>query len=117
VSTPKAAFTVDRRVSYDPISKAWRLSVKIADAGRVSAIEPELTIGTASSRSRTEKPLVQVRGQTLKSAGRVTLMLRPTARGQAMLATSGSIKLKLAVTFLPDGGTSGMKSISLVLKK
>jgi hypothetical protein len=116
-STPSARFTVNPRVTYDSIAKAWRLSVTIASAGRVSAIQPEPTVGTSAPRSRTEKPLVQARGLTLKSPGKLTLLLRPTSRGQSMLANSGSIKLKLAVTFFPTGGKAAIKSVSLVLRK
>ena len=116
-ATPSASFTVDPRVSYDSNAKAWRLSVTIANAGRVSAVQPELTVGTAAPRSKTEKPLVQARGQSLKTPGKVTLMLRPTSRGQSMLASTGTIKLKLAVTFLPAGGSGATKSISLLLKR
>ena len=68
-ATPSASFTVDPRVSYDSNAKAWRLSVTIANAGRVSAVQPELTVGTAAPRSKTEKPLVQARGQSLKTPG------------------------------------------------
>ncbi len=53
----------------------------------------------------------------LTSPGKVTLMLRPTSLGQSTLATSGSIKLKLAVTFFPTGGQAATRSVHLVLKK
>ena len=116
-ATPSASFTIDRPVSYDSSTKAWRLSVTIASAGRVSAAQPEATVGTAAPRSVTKKPLVQARRMSLRSPGKVTLMLRPTSRGQSMLATTGSIKLKLLITFIPNGGKAATKSISLVLKK
>ena len=116
-STPSATFTVDPHVTYDPSAKAWRLSVTIASSGRVSSVQPEPTVGTAAPSSTTQKPLVQARGMGLKTPGKITLMLRPTSRGQSMLTTSGSIKLKLAVTFFPTGGQAATKSVSLVLKK
>jgi hypothetical protein len=114
---PSAAFAVERRAPYDPVAKAWRLSVTIASSGRVSAVEPEPTVGTAAPSSTTEKPLVRAKRLSLKSPGKLTFMLRPTSRGQSMLATSGSIKLRLAVTFIPTGGKAATKSVSLVLKK
>ncbi|HWE80195.1 MAG TPA: hypothetical protein VG265_00975 [Gaiellaceae bacterium] len=116
-STPSAAFKVDPHVTYDSTAKAWRLSVAIASAGHVKAAQPELTVNTAASKSTTMKPLVQARGLGLKTPGKVTLMLRPTSRGQSMLAASGSIRLKLAVTFFPTGGKAATTSVSLVLRK
>jgi len=73
-------------------------------------------VGTAASTSKTKKPLVQVRGLGLESPGKLTLMLRPISLGQSMLAKTGAIKLKLAVTFFPTSGQPATKSVSLVLK-
>jgi hypothetical protein len=117
-SAPAAGkFTVASRPTYDAASKGWRLAVTLASAGRVRAVQPEPTVGTAAPSSSTAKPLVQSRSVALKSPGRVTLELRPTALGQSKLSATGSLKLKLLVTFFPAGGTAASKVVTLVLKK
>ena len=117
-SAPAAGnFTVASRATYDAVSKGWRLAVTLASAGRVRAVQPEPTVGTAAPTSSTAKPLVQSRSVALKSPGRVTLELRPTPRGQSKLSATGSLKLKLFVTFFPAGGTAASKVVTLVLKK
>jgi hypothetical protein len=114
---PSHAFTVDRHVAYSATAHGWRLVVTIPGAGTVSAKQLEPTVGTSTSKSVTAKSLVQARNLGLKSAGKVTLTLKPTAAGQTALNKNGSIKLKLNVVFDPKGGTSGSKILSLTLKK
>ena len=114
---PSSAFTVDPRVAYVTASHSWRLGVTIAGAGVVSAVEPEPSHGTAGSAQVTAMPLVQTIKRGLKSAGKVTLSLRLTSRGQKMIATSGSLRVKLEVVFNPKDGKTASKIVSLVLKK
>jgi hypothetical protein len=115
--TPTATLTVDRHAAYDAAAKAWRLTVTIGRGGVVSAKQPEPTVGTGGSKSTTPTPLVQARRIALKTAGKVTLTLRPTSRGESMLAKSGSIRAKLAVTYFPTGGKAATRVVSLVLTK
>ncbi len=110
-------FTVSPRVTYDAASKAWKLTVTLASAGRVSAVQPEPTVGGAYPTSKTAKPEVQSRSVARSGAGVVTLTLRPTALGSSTLARSGAIKLKLLVTFFPTGGKATHRLVALVLKK
>jgi hypothetical protein len=114
---PSSAFTVDRNVSYVAAKHAWRLGVTIGGAGVVSAIEPEPTVATGASAQVTAKSLVQARSLGLKSAGKVALMLRLTPRGEKTIAGSGSLRVRLEVTFNPKGGKSATKMVSLTLKK
>ncbi len=116
-SLPSSAFTVDRNLRYVSASHAWRLGVTIAGAGVVSAVEPEPTVATGGSAQVTAKSLVQARKLGLKSAGKVTLDLRLTSRGQKMIASTGSLHVRLQVTFNPKGGKSASKMVSLTLKK
>lgn len=117
-SAPKAgSFTVVPRAVYDASEKDWRLVVTIAGAGRVTATQPEPTVGTAYPKSSTAKSLLQARGVGLKTPGTVTLHLRATALGQSMLSSAGRIKAKMLITFFPSGGKATSKLVSLVLKQ
>lgn len=111
------AFTVARQVAYVRAARVWHLTVTIPGAGTVSAQQLEPTIGTGSAKTVTAKSLVQSRKLTLKSAGKVTLTLRPTATGQVDLRKSGSIRVKLNVTFDPKSGKAASKLLDLRLER
>ena len=114
---PSRAFTVNRHVTYDSKAHGWHLGVVISGRGKVSAIQLEPTLGTASSKSVTAKSLVQARDAGLKSGGTVSLLLKPTPLGSKTLAAKGSMSVRLSVVFAPTGGKSATKVITLVLKK
>jgi len=57
------------------------------------------------------------RASGLKSAGKVTPSLGPTARGVKTLAGTGSLHVRLEVVFDPKGGKSASKVVALTLKK
>ena len=111
-----ATFSVAPRATYSPAAKAWHLVVTIPGPGTVSAVQPVPTI-TAYAKAATAKPLVQARRVTLNTAGKVTLTLRPTSKGQTALAQNGSFKVQLRVTFDAQNGTSGHKTVSLTLAR
>jgi hypothetical protein len=111
------AFTVSSHASYVASAGGWRLVVSIGAAGTVSANELEPTSGTAGSKQTTAKSLVQARKSILKSPGKVTLTLKPTAQGEKSLSSTGAIKLKLDVAFAPTGGKSSTKIVTLTLKR
>ena len=54
---------------------------------------------------------------TAKQAGKVSLPVKLTGESEKKLRKKGKLKLKLAVTFTPDGGTAYTKDTSLTLKK
>jgi hypothetical protein len=112
-----AVFSVGKRVTYTAAAHAWRLAVAIPGAGTVSAKQLEPTIGTGSAKPVTAKPLVQVRRAGLKSAGKVMLVLKPTARGSAALKANGSMRIKLDVTFDSRHGKSATKIVALTLHR
>jgi hypothetical protein len=62
-------------------------------------------------------PLVTTHVLALKSAGKVTLTLRPTARGEKTLVASGSLHVRLVVVFDPKGGKSASKVVLLTLTR
>jgi hypothetical protein len=117
VASRTAVFSVASRPSYMPAAHAWRLSVAIAGAGTVSAKEAEPTIGTAAPQGATAKPYVHVKQVSLKTPGKVTLSVRPTAAGSQRLAAHGSLKIHLLVTFDAATGKSASKLVTLTLRK
>jgi hypothetical protein len=116
-SVPKSNFTVNPHPVYSAAAKRWHLVVAIPGAGMVSAQQPEPTVGTAGSASVTAPALVVTKRAGLKTAGKVTLILRTTPKGEARLASTGALTLKLAVTYDPTGGKSATKMLQLTLRK
>jgi hypothetical protein len=112
-----SAFTVANHAAFISSARAWHLVVSVGAAGTVSANQLEQTTGTGGSKQSTAKSLVQARKLVLRSRGKVTLTLRPTAQGEKALAANGVIKVKLDVAFAPTGGKSASKIISLTLKR
>jgi hypothetical protein len=51
------------------------------------------------------------------AAGRVVLLVRPRPKAKLSLNRSGSVRLKLTVTFVPRGGEPNSRGLSLRLKK
>lgn len=118
-STPggRAVFSVAHSATYSPAAHLWRLPVAIGGAGTVSAKEPEPTVSTAAPGGATAKPYLQVKRVALKTPGKVTLALRPTAAGRARLDANGSLSVRLLVTFDSSSGKSATKTVRLTLRK
>jgi hypothetical protein len=117
VASRTVAITVEKPIRYVAASHAWHVVVAVPGAGTVSAVQLEPTTGGASAPSVTAKTLVQARKIVRKSAGKATLILRPTQHGQAVLAANGSLKVELHVTFDAAGGKSGSEMVGLRLTK
>jgi len=111
------AFTVVVPVTYDAAVGGWHLTVNIPTAGAVSARQLEPTTGGGSAKPVTSKSLVQTHMVTMKSGGKVTLTLKPTAAGADALMANGSIKAELHVTFDASDGRTAAKTVDLTLKK
>jgi len=117
-SGPKgASFDIGRQGAFTVAAGAWPLPVTIPEAGTVSARQLEPTVGTGAAAAVTPKPLIQVRRAALKTGGKVTLMLRPTSKGTAVLRTGKPLHVTLHVTFDPADGGSASKSVTLTLRK
>jgi hypothetical protein len=111
------SFAVGSKPAYSSTAGAWRLVVTIPSGGIVSARQLEPTSGTGTAATVTPKPLVQARMVGLKTGGKVTLMLRPTSKGMAMLRADAPLHVSLHVTFDATGGGSATKSLTLTLRK
>lgn len=114
---PIPAFTVEHTITYNPTAGSWRIVVAAPEAGTVSATQPEPTVGTTGAKSMTAKPDVEVTRAVLRHAGNALLTVQPTGIGKCELKTTGSIKLKLRVTFDANNGKSKSNLLNLTLKK
>jgi len=57
------------------------------------------------------------RQQRADGPGRVTLRISPRPKARRILSRRGSVRLKLTVTFVPQGGVPNSRAVSLRLKK
>ena len=71
----------------------------------------------ATSGKTKPKPLVQARREALNSRGKVTLLLKATPRGQAVLNARHVLKVNVAVTVDSTDGREAHKTISLWLHR
>jgi hypothetical protein len=112
--TPAASnsFAADHHFTYAPATGTWSELVTVPGPGRVSFVQAVATAGAVTS-----KPLIQSGTLSVKNAGKIKLMLKPTAAGNAALKTAGSVKLKLTITFAPTNGRSASKVLGLTLLK
>ena len=104
---------VASRATYSPKAGGWLLVVTVPVAGVVSAVQP-LPPSTALQPS---KSLVQTRKLGLQSRGKVTLTLKATPKGQAMLAAKKVITVNLRVAFDAEDGRAAHKTVALTLRK
>jgi len=116
-TAPSTAFSVDRHATYVRSKGVWHLNASISGAGAVHAASPQPSVGLGSVMAKTATPLVMSHVVALKSAGKVTLTLRPTARGAATLAKKGVLHVRLEVVFDPKGGQSATKILTLTLTR
>lgn len=116
-AAPSSAFTVAQHATYVRAKGVWHLTVAISGAGAVHAASPQPSVGLGSVMAKTTPPLVKSHVVALKSAGKATLALTPTARGLKTLAATGKLRVRLDVTFDPKGGKSASKLVWLTLRK
>jgi hypothetical protein len=112
-----SSFTVDHRATYVPALHVWRLGVTISGPGAVHAASPTPSVGLGSVTKQVSMPLVMSHVVALKSAGKVTLTIRPTSRGSKTLAATGKLHVRLEVVFDPRGGKSASRLVSLTLTR
>jgi hypothetical protein len=105
-------FTVSSHVPYSKAAGGWHLVVTISAAGTVSARQPLLT----SSKVK-PKPLVQAKREALNTRGKVTLLLKATPQGQAVLNAQHVLNVKVTVTVDSKDGREAHKTVSLTLRR
>jgi outer membrane lipopolysaccharide assembly protein LptE/RlpB len=105
-------FTVGSRATYTRTAGGWHLVVSIPTAGTVSAKQP-----LATSSKVKPKPLVQAKREALNSRGKVTLLLKATPQGQAVLNAQHVLRVNVTVTVDSRDGREAHKTVSLSLRR
>jgi hypothetical protein len=106
------SFTVASRATYSRAANGWHLVVTIPVAGIVSAKQP-----LAKTIKVRPRPLVQAKREGLQSRGKVTLLLKATPQGQAVLNAQHVLRVKVAITFDAQDGREAHKTVTLSLRK
>jgi len=108
----KIAFTVAPTASWSAIARGWHLTVSVPAPAIVSAKQP-----LAKNATTKPRPLVQARRVASKTGGTVTLTLKATPAGQAILAAEQSLTVRMAVTVDTNDGREAHKTVRLTLRK
>lgn len=73
-------------------------------------------VGSASAKKK-KKALVKPATKVAKKAGPVKLKIKPTKRGKKILRKKHKLKVKLAITFTPTGGTPNTEVTKITIKQ
>jgi len=111
-AVPSDAFTAAQHSSYDSANGTWHQLVTVSGPGTVSAVQQ-----IAANQVMMPKRLINSSRVIAKSGGTFALTLSPTGDGKKALAASGSMQLKLSITFAPKDGKSANRVLSLTLKR
>jgi hypothetical protein len=105
---------------YDPVTNTWQEVVNVPGPGTVefNQVFAPLWLRSVAAVEGVDaaKPLIQSGKVVAKRAGKVKLTLRPTSAGQAILKQKGLLKVRLKITFTPNGGKLASKIVSVTLR-
>jgi hypothetical protein len=96
------------------------LSVKVPDAGVLTATDAERLIArasTAKSKGKKAPLLIKTASVTSPGAGTVKVPIAPTPAGRKVLAKKGKLNFKVELTFAPTGGASAVQPLTGKLVK
>ena len=114
-TSPSNVFTVTKHFTYQTKTHTWQTLVTVPGPGRVSFAASVATSSSGGSEMTGQSSLYP--GKVVaQGAGQVKVVLRPTATGLKALASGGSIKTQLTITFTPKGGKTSSKQFGLSLK-
>jgi hypothetical protein len=111
------SFFVKPNATWSATKHGWLLAVTVPTGGTVSAEQPVPTTAKPVPTTISPHALVQVHRVSTAAGRAVTLTVKATSRGQAELAKTGVLHVKLNVTFDAKDGREGHKTISLTLRK
>jgi hypothetical protein len=124
--TPSVTLTYTTTAAAAPVSNVFEfgklkygngsatLKVRVPGPGELSA-EDDATSRKASVAAG-KKALIKKVKVTVAKAGTVTIKIKPTSAGKAMLKKKGKVRVKVKVAFAPTGGTPASKTIKVTLK-
>ncbi|HEY6780874.1 MAG TPA: choice-of-anchor L domain-containing protein [Thermoleophilaceae bacterium] len=93
--------------------------VTAADSGAAGAARLATAAGKRKRTKKAKRALIKPTKATATKAGPVTLKLKPTKAGKKLLKKKHKLKVKLAITFTPTGGTpkTQVKTITIKVKQ
>lgn len=92
-----------------------RLPVTVPGPGVLRVFEAKFLADTPTLRARTR--LVQTATVAPAAAGVANLTLRPTEAGRRVLLDKGRLKIRLALTYTPSGGSAGTSIVDATLRQ
>lgn len=104
-STPPANAIGFGKVKLDKSRGSAKLTVKVPGPG---------TLRLADVKKRQKR--VKAKRVTPSASGRVKIALQPTSLARTKLEANGKLKVKVAVTFTPTGGTAAKKTKTVTLR-
>lgn len=93
--------------------KRGTLTVQVPGAGRLTA---EPATGSSAAKRKKKKALVSTTSKTTAAAGSVSLPIKLTSAGKKKLKSKGKLRVKIKVSFTPNGGTKASKTTSVTFK-
>jgi hypothetical protein len=97
-----------------------RLGVTVPGAGLLRLIDAARAAGSSRAAVAKKKALIKSIKRNTKKPGKVTVKIKPSKAGKAILRKKGKLKVKVRISFTPAGGTkstTATKKIKLKLKR
>jgi hypothetical protein len=107
------------RFTPSPANGTGLLILDLPGAGIVIVADDAAPTASHARAAAKRKSLIKRVTVTAKAKGRLKLRIKPTAAGMAKLRRTGSLKVRLRVSYKPTGGTANTRrtTIRLRLKK
>jgi hypothetical protein len=125
-ATPSNAFTLGSSVKFKGNGTQATITVTVPGPGTVSASSGTTAPASAARASLAEtskkkgkakkKPVLKPASTHAAAAGPVSLTLKLSSAGKAALKKKGKLKVGVAITFTPDGGSAATQQTSVTFK-
>ncbi|HVQ59018.1 MAG TPA: hypothetical protein VMS60_08945 [Solirubrobacterales bacterium] len=93
-----------------------KLPVTLPGAGVLSAVDANF-VTVAGISAKKKKRMVKSATVTATAPGILNVPLKPTGPGRKVLNEKGKLKIRVALTFTPTGGTAATQTVKVTLKK
>ena len=95
----------------------FTVPVTVPGPGTLSAGQAPAATTSRATAPRPTKKLVKRVTKTVTQAGVVKLKMKLTKKGKKVLRKKGKVKVRLAITFTPTGGTANTEVTKITIKK
>jgi hypothetical protein len=115
---PSNVFTVGSSITFGANGTAT-MTVTVPGPGVLTAADGTGVKSTSARIAARRKPLIARTRVRATKAGPVKVRIRPSTAGKKVLRRKGRLKVKVALTFTPDGGSpkTTVRTVTLKLKK